>query len=322
METKLILMIVGTAVLVIAAIVLAIYAWRLNKKFPNLVKAKVLRIEELWNGKHRYHFECRNNGRFIASDVVAYKKPKFKNGEKTMVRLGKSGDICHSDYPMWPIISSIACILLAIIVPVFYFSDVRNEKRMEEAEGTLYQETGYYIVTETDTFIYGDNLGLTKLNQNEEHLSTGDYGSVFFLGTPKRDSGSLIPTIQSLGSNVDTDGVPEDVPETAIKQLENMDYVINNEVTDSASLIEAAQAEAELEEEDHTGHNHGDEEVHDDTEDIRGNVETEPAIEIESESDAAIDDNSNESVDTTEDASDEIENADSEIVNAVTEPAE
>ena len=316
MDKGLIFMIVGAAVFLIAAIVLAIYAWRLNKKFPNLVKAKVLRIESLPNGKYKYHFECRNNGRFIASDVITYKKSKFKNGEKTMVRLSKNGDTCHSDYPMWPIISSIACILLAIIIPVFYFSDVRNEKRMEEAEGTLYQETGYYIVTETDTFIYGDNLGLTKLNQNEEHLSTGDYGSVFFLGTPKRDSGSLIPTIQSLGSNVDTDGVPEDVPETAIKQLENMDYVINNEVTDSASLIEAAQEEAELEDE-HAGHDHGDEDVHK-SEEADGNMETEPAIEVESESDAANDENA----DVAEDISSEIENADSEIVDAVTEPAE
>jgi hypothetical protein len=255
MENELIYMIVGTALFVLATIVLAIYSWKLSKQFPNLVKAKITRIETTPDDKYQYHFECKSGGRRIMKDVTTYKKKEFKVGEKITVRMSAKGNTCHSNFPIWPIVTSSVCLIIAIMIPLVFFAEKRSDEIAEKAENSLYQETGYYVVTDSATFLFGDNLGLTKLNTSENHISTGDYGSVFFIGTPKYEEGSLIPMITSLGSNVSEDGTVDNLPDGIIEQMKNLGYTINYDVTDSVSIIESENS-AVKDEESHEGHDH------------------------------------------------------------------
>ena len=258
MEKGLIFMVVGVVLFICAAIALAVYGVLLSKRFPKTVKAKVTRIETLSNGKYKYHFECKSDGRRIMEDVVAYKNKNFKVGDKITVRMGKNGNTCHSNFPIWPVASSVLCAVLAAVVALSYFADKRNEQAAKEAN-QIYQETGYYIVTDTTTYFYGDNIGLTTLNRNEDYISTGDYGNVIFLGIPKYESGSIIPTLNSAGSNISVDGTPEDLPDDVLQRIQKLGHIVNFDVTDSTTLIDANK---ELDEHDHDhDHVHEEEEI-------------------------------------------------------------
>ena len=58
------------------------------------------------------------------------------------------------------------------------------------------------------------------------------------MGTPNYEDGGVIPVITSLGSNVTEDGTIDSLSEDIVKQVKDLGYTINLEVTDSASLVE------------------------------------------------------------------------------------
>lgn len=248
-------MIGGVVTLALIALVTALYMWKLYKDFPEVMKAKVVSAEKWpineYVSGYKYHFKGRNKGNRMMTDYVTYKEKKFKTGEKITVRMSKDGQTCHSNFPMWPAVTSAICILLALVLVFVYVSD----RRSKEASA-IKQEYGHYIVTDTDVLLYGDTMGLVAIEGDTTVVSTGDYGFIFYQGAPHYESTEdALMCVHSLGSNVLTDGTVETLDSTVVSEIENLGYVINTVATTSSEI---APSEEHYEGD---GHDHSHEEI-------------------------------------------------------------
>lgn len=236
--------------LVAIAIVTAFIGYQNHKKYPKSFKAKVTRIETVKDGdkvRYIYHLEGRDNGKRILTDPKQYKEKKYSVNERITVYAGKKGDACSINYPIWPTATSLLCLLLAVTVGFAYYADVNSDN---STDNTIGQENGYYIVTDSDVLMYGDNMGLFTISGGTEYVSTGDYGPVFYQGSPHYEDGAVLQCVHAFTANVTTDGTYEDLPEDAVKRVENLGYTINKDVTDFQTLVDAA-SEIEETEDDH-----------------------------------------------------------------------
>ena len=247
-------MIGGVVILAVAALVTALYMWKLYKQFPETIKAKVVSIEKIQVSedsvglekpqtkkyKYRYHFKGRNKGNRMMTDAVTYKEKKFKIGEKITVRMSASGGECHSSFPLWPTATSAICILLALVLMFVYVSD-NKQTTMEENATTLRQESGRYIVTDTGTYMDGDTLGLIYIEGEVPYVSTGDYGPIFYMGDPHIDTNN-IPCVHILTATVSEDGAMENINVETLSKLESLNVTVDATETVYADLAAAESA--------------------------------------------------------------------------------
>ena len=307
------IMITAVVIFALGGLATALYARKLFLDFPKVVKAKVMREEKLefddptsetTKVRYRYHFKGRDNGNKMMTDTITYKEKKFKVGEKVSVHMGKGG-VCHSNMPLWPVASSIVCILMAIVSVFVYVSATRT---VTNTENTIQLDTGYYVVTDTDVLFQGDALGLVILDGDNSMVSTGDYGVMLYQEDAHDHSDSVLPVIHTLSSNVSTDGTYETLSADIIAQVESLGYVINTVATDSQEIAEALGLTTEEEE-----HDHEHEDAVDETESAETNEETNTTVE---ETDTATEDS------TVDENSDVAEDDNEAVVEFTTAPTE
>lgn len=224
-------MIVGVVTLALVALVTALYMWKLYKDFPDVMKAKVVSAEKWpineYISGYKYHFKGRNKGNRMMTDYVTYREKKFKTGEKITVRMSKDGQTCHSNFPLWPAATSAICILMSFVLIFVYVSNNRTQE-----DNTVLQETGYYIVTDTDVLFQGDTLGLVKIEGGAHAVSTGDYGFVFYQGVPHYESENTdLMCIHSMGTSVFVDGTVDALDATLLEKVSDMGYTVNTVAT-------------------------------------------------------------------------------------------
>lgn len=260
------------------------YTYQLHKKYPKFVKAKVLRIEQV-DGKNRYWFSSKSGGGHIMSDESLYKDKPYKTHQRINVHMSECGTKCMSNMSIWPIAVSIAAILLSCTMVLAYFGEIRAEKAAEEAAQTLYQETGRFIVTDSDLLMEGENLGLIRLKDADKtNISTGDYGNVLFFGTPHIEEGETLYDIHALGNSVSEDGTAKDISAAVEAQVIAAGYTIDS----SESVYVPPVQEESTEDHDHD-HEHDHEEDNATVTENTENNEAEDETVTETITEAGID---------------------------------
>ena len=308
------IMIIAVVIFALGGLATALYARKLFLDFPKVVKAKVMREEKLefvdptsetTKVRYRYHFKGRDNGNKMMTDTITYKEKKFKVGERVSVHMGAKGGVCHSNMPLWPVATSIICILMAIVSVFIYVSATRTT---ETTESTLQFDNGYYIVTDTDVLFQGDSLGLVILDGDNSLISTGDYGAMLYQDDAHDHSDSILPVVHSLSSNVSTDGTYETLSAEIVAQVESLGYVIDTVSTDSVELMEALGLTTTEEEE----HDH-------DHEDVVENADESVADETET---SPVESETTDTNPETEETADETVETSDEVFEITTTPTE
>lgn len=259
-------MIIGVVILAATALGTALYAWKLHKNFPKVVKAKVMREEKIEEInpvdrtktiRYRYYFKGRDNGNKMLTDSITYKEKKFKSGEKVSVHMAEKGSVCHSDVPLWPAATSAICILLALVLPLAYVSNERAEQAQIEAN-TILQDTGTYVVTDKGVLFDGANTGLVVVDGITEYISTGDYGYIFYQGEPHYEGEGSLMCVHALSLSVSQDGSVKDLDTALVDEITELGYIIDETESIYGDLVAAAEGDASMEEiaDDHEGHDH------------------------------------------------------------------
>lgn len=209
------------------------WAYKTHQVFPIVIKAKVLRVEWDENSKRwRYYFQANHNGTRIMKDECLYKEKVFKTHQKINVHMNGNGTRCMSNMSIVPMAVAFASGLISVVLLLAYYGETRNQEKQAETENSIYQEPGRYVKTDGDTLFVGDNLGVIELHDEAgEGISTGDYGAVFFQGTPHKDDGDTFAGIHPFTANVYEDGTVSDISDTVIAQIEKAGFVIDRTET-------------------------------------------------------------------------------------------
>lgn len=267
-------MIGGVVTLALVALATALYMWKLYKDFPETMKAKIVSVEKVASDEdkegYRYHFKGRNKGNRMMTDCVTYKEKKLRVGDKMTVRMSKDGHTCHSNFPMWPAVTSAICILLAFVVAFAYISDKQVQTLPDNVE-ILAQENGYYIVTDAGVLFKGDNMGLVQLVGETPSVSTGDYGFIAYQGEPHYEyNDAALMAVHAAHVGVITDGTVETLDAALVEEVQGLGFTINTVSTIASEIVVEEHYEGD-------GHDHS----HDAP--VTEN-ETEGTIPVESES--------------------------------------
>lgn len=247
-------MIGGVVTLALVALATALYMWKLYKDFPETMKAKIVSVEKVpiaeFKEGYRYHFKGRNKGNRMMTDYITYKEKKLRVGDKMTVRMSKDGHTCHSNFPMWPAVTSIICILMALVLIFVYMSETQSPVENSEPN-TFLQESGYYIVTDTDVLFHGDTMGLVMIEGGGiKAVSTGDYGFIFYQGEPHYENeGASLKCVHSISTNVLTDGTVDTLDHAIVDQVNDLGYTINTIST--LYVSEGIEEDAESHEHNH-----------------------------------------------------------------------
>lgn len=233
------------------------FTWKQYTDYPIVTKGKVMRYEAQKEAgidknktKYYYIFEARHNGYHIVYDQKGYKDKTFKSHERITIHMNKKGDKCMSNISLIPFIVCMLSLILSAAMIVGYFSEQRNARLAEQAENTLYQEAGRYIMTDTDVLFAGDSIGLVRLSgETGDGISTGDKGAIFFLGTPKQDEEGKLNYVTPFTANVYEDGTPEDIDDFYIDKTIELGYTVNMEITEYVAPVYEEDADIESDEE-------------------------------------------------------------------------